>query len=283
MKRIGIICKTGRPEPAEILKELVPWLLKRGVDVCVEQSADAPSGAKKCPPEEMTASVDMILVLGGDGTLLGAARLAAEHNVPLLGVNLGGLGFITEVYKHELYDVMQAVLDCNCPTQERIMLEARLIRNGIEKSRYIALNDIVITKGNLAKIIDLDINVNGTYVTMFKADGVIAATPTGSTAYSMSAGGPIIYPTADCIALTPICPHMLTNRPLVLTGDTVIEVSLKSASEGVMLTHDGLVAENIIKDDRVVIGKSKHVTTLLIPTGRDHFQVLRNKLKWGER
>lgn len=286
MKRIGIICKAGRPEPAEILNDLLPWLKGKGVEALVDIETASRLGLKDyrgVPRQEMPALAEMVVVLGGDGTMLSAARLVCEKGIPLLGVNLGGLGFITEVYRNELYEAMERILSGRCPSEERMMLETRIQRRGEKVARYTALNDVVINKGALARIIDLETGINGSYVTEFRADGLIVSTPTGSTAYSLSAGGPILYPTLQSIVLTPICPHTLTNRPIVLPDSAKIAVTLKSPSEDVYLTIDGQEGFPLKQGDTVEIRKSPFRTTLLMPGERDYFQVLRTKLKWGER
>jgi len=283
LKRIGIICKAGRPEPIEILKNFIPWLKERSIEVFLDIETASVIGIKGWARTEIPSLSEAIVVLGGDGTMLSVARLACEKKVPILGVNLGGLGFITEVYKEELYDAMDSVIKGTCPTEERMMLYAQVLRQGEKIARYTALNDVVITKGALARIIDLETYINKSYVATFKADGLIASTPTGSTAYSLSAGGPIIYPTVDNIVLTPICSHTLTNRPIVLPDDSLIEVSLKSKSEDVFLTLDGQVGFNLKENDVVEIRRSDFKTLLLMPCERDYFQVLRTKLRWAER
>ncbi len=283
MKRIGIISKPGKPEPLEILKDLVPWLVERGFRVFVDYEAAPVMGAEGCARSEMPELVDVVVVLGGDGTMLSAARLVAEKGLPILGVNLGSLGFITEVNRSDLYSALEKMLDGKCSVEERIMIEADIVRNGRIISSYTVLNDVVLNKGALARITDLETYVDHSYVTTFKSDGLIISTPTGSTAYNLSAGGPLLHPALDCIVLTPICPHTLTNRPIVLSGDSLIEVCLKSESEDVFLTLDGQVGVPLRKDDVVEVKKSPHKTRLFIPCERDYFQILRKKLKWGER
>jgi len=284
MKRIGIIVKPSRPEPLEIVRDLVPWLRERQVEVVLEKSASsAAEGVETRSYEDMPDSADMMIVIGGDGTMLGAARLVCKHDIPLLGINLGGLGFITEVYRNELYGALESILNGECPEEKRMMLKCAHMRDGQTLGTYTALNDIVINNGPLGTIIDLETSVDGLHVAMFKADGLILASPTGSTAYSMSAGGPIIYPTLECITLTPICPHTLTNRPIVLPADVKIKIVLRSKSEGSILTNDGVVSDAMKRGDEILVEKSRHYTRFLIPCGRDHFHVLRTKLKWTER
>jgi len=283
MKKVGIICKPYVPEPPEILKELVPWLLEKGIEVYLEKESASFEGTKSIPRVELSKTVELVIVLGGDGTMLGTARLVAGRDIPILGVNLGGLGFITEVYTNELFEALEKIVRGECPTEERMMLDARIMRGGEPISHHTALNDVVISKGSMARIIDLEVKVNKTYVTMFNSDGAIVATPTGSTAYSLSAGGPILYPTIHAIALTPISPHTLTNRPLVLPEDVVIELTLKSQSEGVQLSLDGQVGFTLVSGDTVEVTRSAHSAILMRAGGRDHFDILRTKLKWGER
>ncbi|HDH01611.1 MAG TPA: NAD(+) kinase [Nitrospirae bacterium] len=283
MKNIGIISKTGKPEPPEILKELIPWLTGKGFNVFIDRDTSDILGIKGYSRSEMPGLVDVVVVLGGDGTMLGAARLVAEKGIPILGVNLGGLGFITEVNQSDLFTAIETMLKGECSVEERIMIQADIVRNGEAITSYTVLNDVVITKGALARIIDLETYVDHSYVTTFKSDGLIMSTPTGSTAYNLSAGGPIVHPVLDCIVLTPICPHTLTNRPIVLSGESLIEVGLKSESEDVFLTLDGQIGVSLEKGDVVEVKKSPHKTRLFIPCERDYFQVLREKLKWGER
>src|SRR3989339_24681 len=283
MKKIGIISKAGRTEPAEILKDFLPWLNNRGLEVFLDTETASLLKMKGSPRSEMPSLVDMIVVLGGDGTMLNVARLVCERGVPILGVNLGGLGFITDVQKEEICDAMDKTLSGEYSIEDRMILTAHIHRHGEKIAEYTVLNDVVINKGALARIIDLETYINKAYVTIFKADGLIVSTPTGSTAYSLSAGGPVLYPTLDCIILTPICPHTLTNRPTVLPDDALIEIMLKSVSEDVFLTLDGQVGFSLRKDDVVEIKRSPFKTRLIIPFERDYFQILRTKLKWGER
>ena len=282
-RRVGIICKIGRPEPAEILKDFLPWLRKKGYEVFLDLETSELLNIAGYPRPQIPLLVDVIIVLGGDGTMLGAARLVGDKGVPILGVNLGGLGFITEVNKEEIFDAVENVLSGSCSIEDRVMLGAFIYRHGARIADFIVLNDIVINKGALSRIIDMEAFINNSYVTTFKADGLIISTPTGSTAYSLSAGGPILYPTLNSIVLTPICPHTLTNRPIVLPDNFTIEIIIKSESEDVFLTLDGQVGFSLKKDDTVKIRKSEFTTKLLIPCERDYFRVLRTKLKWGER
>ena len=283
MVKIGIICKTGRAEPAEILKTLLPRLGSKGYEVFVDEETAALLGMGGYLREQIPSLVDLIIVFGGDGTMLGVTRFIGDRGVPILGVNLGGLGFITEVNRDELFDVIDDVLSGNCSEEERIMLAARVYRNGSPAADFTVLNDVVINKGALARIIDLEAFIGGNYVTTFKADGLIISTPTGSTAYSLAAGGPILYPTLNSIVLTPICSHTLTNRPIVLPDGITILINVRTASEDVFLTLDGQIGFSLQRDDTVEIKKAAYSTRLLIPARWDYFHVLRTKLKWGER
>lgn len=283
MKRIGIICKTGRPEPLNILRDLLPWLKERGCEVVLEPETAEVFGLEGCERKLIPSRADMMIVLGGDGTMLSVARLVVGKGLPILGINLGSLGFITEVNRNDVFSALEKVLDEKCPIEERIMLSVRVLRGDAQAADFIVLNDIVINKGALARIIDIETYVKESYVTTFKADGLIVSTPTGSTAYSLAAGGPILYPTLNSIILTPICPHTLTNRPIVLPDDAVLELILRSGTEDVFLTLDGQAGFSLEKDDVVEVRKSEFTTRIMVPCDRDYFQVLRTKLKWGER
>ncbi len=283
MKRIGIVAKQGRAEPVEVLKDLIPYLKDRGYEVFIEKWAARELGIHGHTRDELPELIDLLIVLGGDGTMLSAARLVAEREIPLLGINLGGLGFITEINLSEMYDLLDDLLNERCIVEERMMIDASVFRGGKMLTHHTVLNDVVITKGALARIIDLKTTINRLYVSTFKADGLIIATPTGSTAYNLSAGGPILHPSMESFVITPICPHTLTNRPIVISCDSEISVNLESESEDVFLTLDGQVGLAIRRDDRVVIRKSPYRTKLLIPCERDYFQILREKLQWGKR
>lgn len=283
MKKIGIICKPGRPEPLEILGELLPWLQEKGCETFVDAETASALGIKGVSRTDLASVVDVLFVLGGDGTMLNASRLVAERGVPILGINLGTMGFITEISKDGVFEAVEKVFSGGCEIEERLMLTAVVNRSGKKIVEYTVLNDVVINKAALARIIDLETFINGIYVTTFKSDGLIISTPTGSTAYSLAAGGPILYPSLRNIVLTPICPHTLTNRPIALPDDFRIQVSLKTRSESVYLTLDGQVGFALRTGDLVEISKSEFKTRLLIPHERDYFRVLRAKLKWGER
>ncbi|NJD57417.1 MAG: NAD(+) kinase [Nitrospirae bacterium] len=283
MKRIGIICKLNRPEPRDILRDFIPWLHQKGCEVFVDVETASQMGIRGYERTEIPSLVEVVLVLGGDGTMLSVNRLVAGKGIPVLGINLGSLGFLTEVCKENIYSAVDKMLAGGCTIEERLMLRAKIDRGGTTIGDYLVLNDVVITKGALARIIDLETFIDKTYVTLFKADGLIISTPTGSTAYSLSAGGPILYPTLESIVLTPICSHTLTNRPIVLPDHVSIEIRLKSLSEDVFLTLDGQTGCSLKPDDVIEIRKAEHKAKLLVRGDRGYFDVLRTKLKWQER
>ncbi|QWR77318.1 NAD(+)/NADH kinase [Candidatus Magnetomonas plexicatena] len=283
MMIVGIICKRGKKEAVELLRQLVPWLRERAIEVCIDSYSAREIEEPGVAQEDIAEHCDMVMVLGGDGTMLAASRLVAQRNIPIFGINLGGLGFITEVSIGELFDVIEKVITGKCPAEDRIMLNASVIRDGKTLATYTVLNDVVITKGALARIFDLEMFIDGSYVTTFRADGMIVSSPTGSTAYSLSAGGPILYPTLHCFVITPICSHTLTNRPIVVNDNMVIEIVVGPGSDDVYLTLDGQLGQHLKEKDVVSVKRSEHMTRLLIPCERDYFQILREKLKWGER
>jgi NAD+ kinase len=283
MKKIGIICKLNRKEPQDILKELLPWLRQRGCEVFVDQDSAAPLNIRGYDRNEIPSHAEVVLVLGGDGTMLSVIRLVAGAGIPVLGINLGSLGFLTEVNKEEIYSTVEEMLSGGCALEERLMLKTTLRRGAEVIDQVSVLNDVVINKGALARIIDLEVSVDQSYVTTYKADGLIISTPTGSTAYSLSAGGPILYPTIENIVLTPICSHTLTNRPIVLSDKVSIVIKLRSSSEDVFLTLDGQVGCALKTDDVIEVVKADYKARLLVAGGTGYFDVLRKKLKWGER
>lgn len=290
MKRIGIIAKQNKPEAVPIVRHLVEWLRPKKIEVFIEEGM----GKLVHPPltgpqlnsverEDIPRHVEMIIVLGGDGTLLSVARLVRDYAVPILGVNLGGLGFLTEITLEELYRVLERVVQGDFTTDERVVLNASVIRRGERMAEFIVLNDAVINKGALARIIDLETTINGEYLTTFKSDGLILSTPTGSTAYNLSAGGPIVYPSLHCIIITPICPHTLTNRPIVIPDDVEIRATLKTKQQEVILTLDGQLGFTLEFEDVVEVKKAEGHILLIKSPYRHYFEVLREKLKWGGR
>jgi NAD+ kinase len=284
MKKIGIIINPNKKGAVETARKLIRWLEKRKVRVCLDlDTSTSLNRSDGYPREKIPSQVEMILVLGGDGTLLSLIRLMGDQKVPILGVNLGGLGFLTEVTRKELYQVLEGALRGEFTSDWRMLLNVRVLREGKPIAIYSVLNDAVINKGALARIIDLETSINGHYLTTFRADGLILSTPTGSTAYSLSAGGPIIYPSLHSLIITPICAHTLTNRPLVLPEGMNVRVRLKSKGGDVVLTLDGQVGFALEDGDVVEIKKARNRICLIRSPARDYFDILRAKLKWGER
>jgi NAD+ kinase len=284
MKHIGIIAKK-RMEALDLIRQVVDHLTRQGYNVLIDQNL--PHIDQRCeavPPELIPQQVDLIIVFGGDGTLLSVARFDQIEMVPVLAVNLGSLGFLTEIGTDEIPAVLDKVLQSDYSLDKRMMLEATLIKKGEERGRtFQALNDVVVNIGALARMMDLDTYVNDLYLNRFKADGLIICTPTGSTGYSLSAGGPIVYPSLNLFTITPICPHTLTNRPLIISDESIIKIELMSESEDVFLTVDGQVGVRIERHDRVIIRKSAKTLSLVKTPFRSYFEILKKKLKWGER
>jgi NAD+ kinase len=285
MKEIGIVTKTSSPHADEVMGKLVPWLTGRGIKVRVQEDYRglADGDAIAVTREHVPDGVDLVLVLGGDGTLLSVARLLEGTDQPILGINLGSLGFLTELGLEELFESLEGVLEGKYTIETRVRLEASLHREGEQIGHYQVLNDVVINKGALARIIDLEAYVDDQKVTNYLADGLIISTPTGSTAYSLAAGGPIIEPTLDVIVVAPICPHTLTNRPLVIPGNSRVELCLLSDSGAVFLTLDGQEGTRLQQGDCVRIRTSDRKVNLIRTGGRNFYDVLTAKLHWGHR
>ena len=285
IRSVGIVCKPIRDVVSSVVPPLISWLRDRKIDVFVDKETQAcidlglPAFARGALPE----GLELLVVLGGDGTLLSATRALAGQRVPILAVNLGGLGFLTSVTREELYPVLEQVLDGRHNTSERMMLDAHTFRNGKVVERQTALNDAVINKAALARMLDFDLYVDSAPVGRYRADGLIVATPTGSTAYSLAAGGPIVHPQLDAFVITPICPHMLTNRPLVIPDTARVEIDIVAGEEPVYLTLDGQIGFQLQPSDRVVVTKSKNRVAFIRSPQKTYFEVLRSKLRWGER
>ncbi len=285
LHNVAIFAKMHNPRCQVVANDLVCWLEQRGCLPLVDAHLARHIGyAKGLSHEEIREQAELVVVLGGDGTLISAARLFSGKNIPILGVNLGSLGFLTEITLEELYPRLEKCLQGDPRVSERMMLEVTVCREGKELDRCHVLNDMVINKGALARIVDLETKVNRHFLTTYKADGLIVSTPTGSTGYSMSAGGPIIHPLVSCIAITPICPHTLTNRPIVVPDDSIISITVISTfDEMVYLTLDGQVGFELQEGDSVEVRRALKTTALVMSRSRDYFEILRTKLKWGER
>jgi NAD+ kinase len=282
-KSIGILTKPKFPEVKSTLQAVVTWLRARTIVVLLDTTSAALLGERGgIQKTELAGKADVLLVLGGDGTMLNAARLAGERAIPILGVNMGGLGFLTEVRLEHLYPSLDRVFANEYVMDERLMLNARVHRHGETVTQGAVLNDVVISKGTLARMIELQIAIQGQFVTNLRGDGLIISTPTGSTAYSLSAGGPIINPAVQSLILTPICPHTLTHRPLIVPGNVEIDVTLTSKDDGAMATLDGQVGISLTQGDSVVLNTSEHRTRLIRFPETNYYDVLREKLKWGD-
>jgi NAD+ kinase len=282
--KVGIIGKTNIRRVFELTRELCGWLKERKIQVYVEEELGRGIGhPDSVPSAELPEFVDVILVFGGDGTFLRVARLVCRYDIPILGVNLGGLGFLTELTMDELYPMMERIISGDYNVEKRDMLNATIHRGTDRMGDYIVLNDIVVNKGAVARIVDLAIYINDSHITTFRADGLILATPTGSTAYSLSAGGPIVYPTLPLTIITPICPHTLSNRPLVVSSETTIRVKVLTDTHDVYLTLDGQVGVNLKMGDVIELKKADTTVKLIKSPFRDYFTILKTKLLWGER
>jgi NAD+ kinase len=275
IRTVGIISRPRRTDIASVVPPLLAWLGERGVTVyCDEETAGClPPPCASRQRKELPELTELLIVLGGDGTLLAAARLTAKRNVPILPVNLGGLGFLTSVTLDDLYPVLEQALNGQARYSDRVMLESQVIRGGQTFHQARALNDAVLNKAALSRIVDLELRLDGEFVCTYKADGLIVSTPTGSTAYSLAAGGPIVYPVVSAFVITPICPHTLTNRPLVIPDTSQIEVTFVAAESPLYLTLDGQVGVEL----------APVRLRLVRPQRKSYFSVLRDKLKWGER
>ena len=282
-KSVGIIFKHDFQPAKKECQRLRDWFTQRGITVYTEEMASR-AHVSQCLEEDTSIpdTVDLVVVLGGDGTLLGAARKVGRYGLPILGVNLGGLGFLTEIPLEMLYKDIEKVITGQVTVEPRLMLQASVLRNGEEKCRFSVLNDVVINKGALARIIDLRVSIDGHFLTTFRSDGLIISTPTGSTSYNLSAGGPILYPDLEALILTPICPFTLTQRPIIVPDTSVIEVQMGKHNEEVILTFDGQVGFDLMAHDRVIISKSEKKLKLIKSPDQDYYDILRTKLKWGE-
>lgn len=285
MKNVVIVSKPGKAELQEVVPRLAADLKNRGYGVIVDvETAVYLPGHQTIQRSEIAEhSPAFVIVLGGDGTLLAAARSVGKADIPLLPVNLGSLGFLTEVKLAELFDSVDAVVNKKVQTDLRSVIHCEVLRKNDRLSEYEALNDVVITKSTIARMTEVDVLVDGNFVANYKADGVIISTPTGSTAYSLAAGGPVLEPTVAAFVITPVSPHALTNRPLVVRDSAEIEMIVKSTNEEAFLTVDGQSGMPVLEGDRVICRRSGHQIRLLRLPGRTFFDVLRAKLKWGER
>jgi NAD+ kinase len=281
---IGIISRPRRSNLSVVAPPLLKWLEERGVQALYdEETAGSLTGSTKGKTRQQVADASqLLLVLGGDGTLLAAARLAATRRIPILPINLGSLGFLTSFTLDELYPALEDTLGGRFSVSERVMLYVELERGGkvIETQRV--LNEAVVNKGALARMIELELSIDADFVCRYRADGLIVASPTGSTAYSLSAGGPIVHPEVESFIITPICAHMLSDRPVVVRDSSSILMKLSGNTESVFLTLDGQKGIPLQATDIVRISRAKELLKLIQPPRKSYFEILRNKLKWGE-
>jgi NAD+ kinase len=284
MKSVAIISKPSKPELAAMLPELFSWFHQREYQLYLDQETAQYTNAQEVVPRDEIGlkHPDFALVLGGDGTLLSAARAVAHEGVPILAVNLGSLGFLTEVPLAEMYTTLEAINAGACPTEQRSLLDCTLYRQDKKVAQYFALNDAVVSKSAIARLLDFDLVIDGVFVFNCKADGVIVATPTGSTAYSLAAGGPVLMPSVTSFVVTPVCPHSLTHRPLVVTDKATIELRVGTSDEEAFLSIDGQVGVPVKQGDRLSCHRASH-TVKLLRMKKTFFDVLRTKLKWGQR
>jgi NAD+ kinase len=282
--QLGIITKPGEPRADELAARIGAWASDHEIKLLVnDRVGNLPAGAFSASAREIADKCDLLIVLGGDGTMISTARLVAGRGTPVLGVNLGTLGYLTEFAIEQAIPALEFVIRGDYEIDRRMMLDWRVLRDGDQVGAGIALNDVVLNKSTLARIIDIDCWVGTHYVTGYRADGLIVATPTGSTAYNLSAGGPIIAPTAEAISICPICPHTLTNRPLVLPFDVKIKLQMNTREQEVMLTADGQIGMPLMGRDQVEIQRSEKTFNNVIAKDRDYFEILRSKLRWSGR
>ncbi|MBS1811609.1 MAG: NAD(+)/NADH kinase [Acidobacteria bacterium] len=283
LNKIGVVVGPQKPDAIAVVRNLLIWCAGRDIELHATAEVAEQVG---CTPlivnnEELAEQVDLVVVLGGDGTMLGASRLIGTRRIPVLGINFGYLGYLTEFTLEELFSALDDLLANNFQAEPRMMLDVSVTRGGKTIAAHRALNDAVINQGALAKMIELECYVNGDFVNRFRADGMIVSTPTGSTAYSLSAGGPIVFPSMHAIILTPICPHMLSNRPVIVPGEMTVDMTFSKATDGVMLTIDGQRGVTLEPNDCVTLRRSETTFDIVRPTKRNYFEVLRTKLKWG--
>jgi NAD+ kinase len=282
IKTVGIVANTEKENTGKYAKLLKEWLEGRGIEVFIEAAIAAKIGVRDgLSWDDLAQRTELIAVLGGDGTMLRTARNMAKHDVAIVGINMGSFGYLTEINLSEMDSALELILAGKYVAEERMMLDVAISRGKTVMATGVVLNDVVINRGNLSRIGELEIKINNMYLTTYKADGLIISTPTGSTAYSLSAGGPIVYPEKDLIIINPICPHTLTNRPIISPENSVLQITLWSKEKGATLTLDGQEPYRIKSGDVVDVKKSKYVTKLVLSPHRNYWEILRSKLGWG--
>jgi NAD+ kinase len=284
IRTVVVVAKIGPPEGVNITRRLADWLSERKIEVLFdEETASSLGSGDAIPRDRLPASVDLAIAAGGDGTLLAVARAAAPLEIPILGINFGSLGFLTELQPSDALAGLEAVIDGRYTVESRQALRVRYTHAGGRERCYALLNDVVITKSALARMIDIAVRVDDEDVATYTSDGLIVATPTGSTAYNLSAGGPILDPRMSAFVIAPICPHTMTYRPVVVPDDVIIDVRLRSSDEEVYLTLDGQIGFPFLADDRLRIDNHPYPVQLVRVAARGFFEILRSKLRWGER
>ncbi|MGA1861479.1 NAD(+)/NADH kinase [Deferribacter thermophilus] len=282
MNNITLIVKPHSEAAKPLAEQIYTLLKKKNKNILLEERAAAVLNLPENSAEEIKEKSELIIVLGGDGTLISAIRLVEDKDIPILGINLGRLGFLTETKVEEAIHVIENILEGNYRCEQRMKLNGKIVNGEAEFSMDV-LNDIVIHKGALARIIEMDVFIDNMFVNTYRADGLIIATPTGSTAYSLAAGGPIVIPTMNSILITPICPHSLTHRPVVVPDNSEIKIIIKSEDEKIFITFDGQIGKKLEKNDEIIIKKSKNYARLIIPKNRNYYSLLREKLHWGDK
>ena len=283
IKKIGITANIEKEKIADHIRSLKKWLEEKGVKVFLEMEISRKvthAGGLKW--NELARNSQMVVALGGDGTMLRTARHLAGHRVPILGINMGSFGYLTEVNLNEIHSTLELIIEGKFVTEKRMMLDVSIKRGKTVSNVGSVLNDVVINRGDLSRMNELEVEVNSKYLTTYKGDGLIVSTPTGSTAYSLSAGGPIVFPGKDLIIVNPICPHALTNRPIIFSEDSNLKITLWSKDKGAMLTLDGQEAHRIKSGDAVIVKRSKHSIMLVLSPYRSYGEILRSKLGWGD-
>lgn len=284
LNTIGVVVGPHKSEAWTLVNSLGAWCQARGVTMKLRKAEEAPAFDWLAETEsELAENVDLIVSLGGDGTMLSVARFIGTRQVPVLGVNLGSLGYLTEFTKEELFVALEELREGSFDLDRRMLLDVRLTRGNEIVASQRALNEAVVNFGSPVRMVELECRINGMFVNSFRADGMILATPTGSTAYSLSAGGPIVHPSMSAILLTPICPHTLSNRPVVVPGESVVDLIFPASNDVLMLTVDGQVQIALLSGDKITVLRSQTTFDLIRPTNRNYFEVLRRKLKWGTR
>ena len=283
IRKIGIVANIEKENISDHVKSLKKWLGEKRVEVFLEMGISEKMGFRNgLQWNELAKKSEMIVALGGDGTMLRTAHYLAGHRVPVLGINLGSFGYLTEVNLNEIHSTLELIISGKFVTEKRMMLDVSIKHGKTTTNVGSVLNDVVINRGDLSRMNELEMAVNGSYLTTYKGDGLIVSTPTGSTAYSLSAGGPIVFPGKDLIIINPICPHTLTNRPIIFSDDSNLKITLWSKDKGAMLTLDGQEAYKIKSGDVVTIKRSRHATTLVLSPYRSYGEILRSKLGWGD-